>query len=246
MQLVKELGTKSWINSSGKKDSKTFGLFLCPSCNKEVEKPLSQGKSSNSCGDKECRKSTFRANPNNKGNTKHGLSLESNIKSFYRIYDAIIQRCYNHNHKSFENYGAKGIIVCDRWLNRDNFVEDMYEEYNEMYKKSDGQMRNKPSIDRIDPFGNYEPSNCKWIRFGENSSKDKMIPILRLDFDDNILETYESMTHAAEVFSIQYGCKTMKAQVSNIWSCCNGISSDHLGYRWAFATNKIRLQKTKI
>ena len=50
MQLVKELGTKSWINSSGKKDSKTFGLFLCPSCNKEVEKPLSQGKSANSCG----------------------------------------------------------------------------------------------------------------------------------------------------------------------------------------------------
>ena len=76
MQLVKELGSKSWINSSGKKDSKTFGLFLCPSCSKEVEKPLSQGKSANSCGDKECRKSTFRANPNNKGNTKHGLSLE--------------------------------------------------------------------------------------------------------------------------------------------------------------------------
>ena len=39
MQLVKELGTKSWINSSGKKDSKTFRLFVCPSCNKEVEKP---------------------------------------------------------------------------------------------------------------------------------------------------------------------------------------------------------------
>ena len=52
MELIKETGSKSWINSNGKKDSKTFGLFLCPSCNKEVEKPLRQGISAFSCGNK--------------------------------------------------------------------------------------------------------------------------------------------------------------------------------------------------
>ena len=246
MQLVKETETKTWINSSGKKDSKKFGLFLCPCCKKEVEKPISKGKSANSCGDKECRKSTFRANPLNKGNTKHGLSDESNLKSFMRIYGAMIQRCYNPKQEAYIYYGALGVIVCDRWHNRNNFISDMYEEYNKMYNESDGQMRNKPSIDRIDPFGNYEPSNCKWIRYGENVSKDKMIPIVRLDFENNILDSYESMTHAAEVFSIQYGCRTMKAQISSIWSCCNGVANEHLGYRWAFATNKIKIQKTKI
>lgn len=64
MELIRELGSRSWINKSGKKDSKKFGIFLCPSCKQEVEKPLFKGKIANSCGSKECRKEMFRPNPN--------------------------------------------------------------------------------------------------------------------------------------------------------------------------------------
>ena len=106
MELIKETGSKSWINKSGKKDSKKFGIFLCPVCKKEVEKSLSHGKRANSCGDNSCRKEMFRPNKSNIGNTKFikdntilCKSTNSNMKSLQRIYSAMMDRCYNENNK---------------------------------------------------------------------------------------------------------------------------------------------------
>ena len=87
MELIKETGSKSWINKSGKKDSKKFGIFLCPNCKKEVEKPLRQGTSAFSCGNKSCRKEMFNANPNNPGNkniVKLRMNLQTQIKNYLK------------------------------------------------------------------------------------------------------------------------------------------------------------------
>lgn len=72
----------------------------------------------------------------------------------YNILDAIKQRCYNKNSKAYIYYGAKGISVCDEWLNS-------YESFclwadNNGYK--DGL-----TIDRINVNGNYEPNNCRFV-----------------------------------------------------------------------------------
>lgn len=52
--------------------------------------------------------------------------------------------------KGYENYGGRGITVCDRWLRFENFLADM------------GERPEGHSIGRINNDGNYEPGNCEW------------------------------------------------------------------------------------
>ena len=75
--------------------------------------------------------------------------------SYSREYSAwrdMKYRCYNPNVKSYKYYGARGITVCDRWLESfNNFIDDV-----------GAKPSNKHSLDRIDNNGNYEPNNVKW------------------------------------------------------------------------------------
>lgn len=77
---------------------------------------------------------------------KHGMYTTK----IYYLWRGMRQRCENPNAHGYPWYGAKGVKVCERWQSFDNFFADM------------GDKPEGLSLDRINPFGDYEPSNCRW------------------------------------------------------------------------------------
>lgn len=72
----------------------------------------------------------------------------------YRIWKAMKNRCFNPNTQDYKRwYGSNGITVCEEWKN----------DFSSFYEWSMAHgYRDDLSIDRVDPSGNYEPSNCRW------------------------------------------------------------------------------------
>lgn len=70
----------------------------------------------------------------------------------YKIWSGIKRRCLNSKEQSYSRYGAKGIVICERWINSfESFLEDMGLCPDEMN-----------SIDRIDNDKGYMKENCRW------------------------------------------------------------------------------------
>ena len=86
---------------------------------------------------------------------KHPLS---EYQREYNSWYAMKERCLNPDKDNYMSYGGRSIKVCDRWIESfDNFMDDM------------GRRPHGTTLDRIDSNGNYEPSNCKWSTYSEQT-----------------------------------------------------------------------------
>jgi thymidylate synthase len=82
-----------------------------------------------------------------------------------KVWQGMIQRCYSQQNIGYDNYGRRGVHVCDRWLQFSNFAED--------YKTLPGwgeDTQERLTLDK-DGIGDgfcYSPKHCQWVTDREN------------------------------------------------------------------------------
>ena len=76
----------------------------------------------------------------------HGLSRTKT----YRAWSAMKLRCLRTDHPAYPSYGGRGITVCERWMEYENFLHDM------------GEAPEGMSLERKDNDKGYGPDNCCW------------------------------------------------------------------------------------
>ena len=132
------------------KHNKAVWLCQCH-CKKEFSVVGSAVVSGNteSCG---CTKysNLTRASGKDSGGYKHGGS-DSRL---YRVWKGMRARCNNPKTNGYENYGGRGIKVCDEWNEEYSVFQD--------WALNHGYQENL-TLDRIELDGMYEPENCRWV-----------------------------------------------------------------------------------
>lgn len=134
--------------------------------------------STKSCG---CLQRELSSERMRKRSTKHGDC----ISRLYSIWSCMKNRCLCENNTHFDDYGGRGITVCDKW--KDNF---------EVFKSwaiSHGYM-DSLTLDRIDNDGNYEPKNCRWVTRKEQAQNRRTTHMVEFKGEVKPLSEWEVIT----------------------------------------------------
>jgi hypothetical protein len=83
---------------------------------------------------------------------RHGDARKGRTAREYTVWQAMRKRCMSPQCAQYGDYGGRGIMVCERWMQYENFLADMGRRPSSAH-----------SLDRFpDVNGNYEPGNCRW------------------------------------------------------------------------------------
>ena len=134
-RLIGDLGMMYPTENSTRKYR--YGLYECAYCGKHWEVVMARVKcgDTKSCG---CLRGEL-----------HGLKGHK----LYETWRQMVQRCTNSKHKNYKNYGGRGIIICEEWLDIKKFIA---------WAESTHPNIEGYTLDRIDNDKGYNPDNCRW------------------------------------------------------------------------------------
>jgi hypothetical protein len=135
------------------------------------------------------------------GLPKHGGSRSVE----YRIWNLMKQRCSNPKKQSYQNYGGRGVTVCERWNDFANFLADM-----------GARPSGNHSIDRIDNDRGYEPDNCRWAT-PEQQHRNRR---------DNVFIEFQGVTRCASEWAYLYGLtrSALNGRLRRGWSMKHALN----------------------
>ena len=124
-------------------------------------------------------------------------------RATYATWTSMRARCLSVDHPAYYKYGARGITICQRWLESfESFLADM-------------GIRPFPGaeLDRRDNAGNYSPSNCRWVTTKENSRNRRCVRIV--DTPIGLMPTWKAVELSGLSRSV------IDARVRYKWSASN-------------------------
>ena len=186
-----------WIPLEERKIKKKLWLCLCDCGNYiEIETGKLKTGHTQSCG---CLKQEKKENIGevNKKYKHYG------DKKLYGVYKAMLDRCYNPQNPRYQNYGGRGIVVCDEWTNDNGY--DNFANWT-LLTRPDVAL----TLDRIDVNGNYEPDNCRWITNQEQQYNKRT----------NVVAEYDGETHPLKFWSRKFN---IPYTTLHSWFCKKGM-----------------------
>ena len=132
----------------------------------------------------------------------------------YSVWWGIKSRCYSPKCRGYENYGGRGITICDEWLGKDGFQHFRDWAYANGYDEN--APRGECTIDRIDNDKGYSPDNCRWVdmKFQGNHRR------------NNREITYNGETHTASEWAKKIGIsvETIFSRLDRNWSVTEALN----------------------
>ncbi len=163
-----------------KKLPKKKGIYKCPKCKEEFTlnfKYKKTYKPNGLCG--KCQKPLI-ARTHGDGYTR-----------LYNIWKGMKQRCTNVNHPRFKDYGAKGVYVCDEWLN--DYVAfkkwSLANGYNETKELDKDRLAMEKGVQK-----SYSPETCLWLERSDHAKNKKKLTNKEIEM---IRERYKTETQTA-------------------------------------------------
>ena len=110
-------------------------------------------------------------------NIKHGGYRTPTHNSWSTMKDRVL----NPNHKSFADYGGRGITIDPVWMDFSEFLKDM------------GERPHGTQLDRIDNNLGYNKDNCRWSTPKENSNNRRNSVFLEYDGKNMTLSEWSTV-----------------------------------------------------